>query len=177
MHGHFIPHPTAPRDHFFPSVKSPSLTAAYAPAKKPMKLKPIVMIHGGSISDTTTMSMSRDSSTAPPNVPPSQKTIQTTRMSVVCRASFIAAPKEPVPGYTLKAALADPDLCRICGTQLSGNFARLAPKPSHFHVHPARRKQGEQTWHFAKCVTPWKTTSQRRRRCRGKSANSCGATL
>src|SRR5262245_9418411 len=67
-----------------------------------MKLEPIVMIHGGSIADTTSMSMSRACSTAPPNVPPSQKTIQTTRISVVCRASFIAAPKEPVPGYTLK---------------------------------------------------------------------------
>src|SRR5215471_6446216 len=108
MHGHFIPHPTAPRDHFFPSVKPPSLTAAYAPAKKPMNLDPIVMIHGGSISDTTPMSMSRACSTAPPNVPPSQKTIQTTRMSVVCRASFILPPpKEQVPGYTLKAALTD----------------------------------------------------------------------
>src|SRR5262245_39718755 len=132
MHGHFIPPPHCAPDHFFLSVKPPSLTAAYAPAKKPMKLEPIVMIHGGSISDTTPMSMSRACSTAPPNVPPSQKTIQTTRMSVVCRASFIAAPKEPVPGYTLKAALADPDLCRICRTQLSGNFARLAPKRSHF---------------------------------------------
>ena len=27
-------------------------------------------------------------------------------------------------GYTLKAALADPDLCRICGTQLFANFDR-----------------------------------------------------
>src|SRR5262249_4551368 len=89
-----------------------------------MKLEPIVMIHGGSIADTTSMSMSRACSTAPPNVPPSQKTIQTTRISVVCRASFIAAPKEPVLGYTLKAALAGPDLCRICGTQFSANFDR-----------------------------------------------------
>src|SRR5262249_24158888 len=141
MHGPFTPPPTAPRDHFFPSVKSPSLTAAYAPAKKPMKLEPIVMIHGGSISDTTPMSMSRDCSTAPPNVPPSQKTIHPTRMSVVCRASFIAAPGELVPGYTVKAALADRDRSRICGTQLSGNFGRLAPKRSHFHVHPARGRK------------------------------------
>jgi hypothetical protein len=95
------PTPCAP-DHFFLSVKSPSLTAAYEPAKKPMKLEPIVMIHGGSISDTTPMSMSRACSTAPPIVPPSQKTIQRTRMSVDCRATFVAAPKEPVPGYTLK---------------------------------------------------------------------------
>jgi hypothetical protein len=68
------------RDHFFLSFKSPSLIAAYAPAKKPMRLEPIVMIHGGSISDTTPMSMSRAWSRAPPNVPPSQKTIQTTRI-------------------------------------------------------------------------------------------------
>src|SRR6516225_2897920 len=91
------------------------------------------MIHGGLVSDTTPMSMRRACSTTPTNVPPSQKTIQTTRMSVVCRASFIAAPKEPVPRYTLKPALADPDLC---GTQLSGNFARLASKRSHY---PPRR--------------------------------------
>src|SRR5262249_48926986 len=69
-----------------------------------MKLEPIVMIHGGSISDTTPMSMSRACSTAPPNVPPSQKTIQTTRMSVDCRASFIFPPPPPEQGprYTLK---------------------------------------------------------------------------
>src|SRR5262249_46320038 len=106
MHGHFIPPPHCAPDHFFLSVKSPSLTAAYAPAKKPMKLEPIVMIHGGSISDTTPMSMSRACSTAPPNVPPSQKKIQTTRMSVLCRASFIAPPQKPGPGYNLQAALA-----------------------------------------------------------------------
>ena len=41
MHGHFIPPPHCAPDHFFLSVKSPSLTAAYAPAKKPMKLEPI----------------------------------------------------------------------------------------------------------------------------------------
>src|SRR5262249_45463987 len=90
------------RCYFSRSVRSPSLTAAYAPAKKPMKLEPIVMIHGGSISDKTPMSTSRACRTAPPNVPPSQKTIQKTRMRVDCRASFIAAPKGSVPGYTLE---------------------------------------------------------------------------
>src|SRR5262249_48825303 len=89
MHGHFIPPPHCAPDHFFLSVKPPSLTAAYAPAKKPMKLEPIVMIHGGSISDTTPMSMSRACSTAPPNVPPSQKTIQTTRMSEFVRRDVV----------------------------------------------------------------------------------------
>src|SRR5262249_54638111 len=69
----------------------------------------------------------------PPNVPPSQKTIQTTRISVVCRASFIAAPQRAGPRIHAQA-LADPDLCRIYGTQLSGNFARLAPKWSHFSM-------------------------------------------
>src|SRR5215831_12517991 len=82
-------------DHFLLSVKSPSLTAAYAPAKKPMKLEPIVMIHGGLISDKTPRSMSQACSTAPPIVPASQKTIQRTRISVDCRASFIAASKGP----------------------------------------------------------------------------------
>src|SRR5262245_42159087 len=104
MHGHFIPPPHCAPDHFFLSVKSPSLIAAYAPAKKPMKLEPIVMIHGGSISEITPMSMSQACSTAPPIVPPSQKTIQRTRMIVTCRASFIAAPKWPVPKYTLEPA-------------------------------------------------------------------------
>ena len=51
------------------SAKSPSLTAAYAPAKKPMKLEPIVMIQGGLISDKTPKSMSQACSTAPPIVP------------------------------------------------------------------------------------------------------------
>src|SRR5262249_30060836 len=88
MHGHFIPPPHCAPDHFFLSVKSPSLTAAYAPAKKPMKLEPIVMIHGGSIPDTTPMSTSQACSTAPPIVPASQKTTQRTRMSADCRASF-----------------------------------------------------------------------------------------
>src|SRR5215831_19877774 len=91
-------------DHFLLSVKSPSLTAAYAPAKKPMKLEPIVMIHGGSISDTTPRSMSRACSTAPTSVPPSQKTIQRTRMSVDCRATFIAAPKRSGPRIHPQAA-------------------------------------------------------------------------
>jgi hypothetical protein len=104
MHGHFIPPPHCAPNHFFLSVKSPSLTAAYAPAKKPMKLEPIVMIHGGSISDTTPMSMSRACSTAPPIVPPSQKTIQRTRMSVDCRATFIAAPKRSGPRIHPQAA-------------------------------------------------------------------------
>src|SRR5262249_44658229 len=80
------------------------------------------------------------------------------------------------PRIHAQAALANPDLCGICGTQLSGNFARLDPKRSHFHVHPTRRKQGDQTWHFANRVIPWNTTSQRRRKRRRKSANSCAAT-
>src|SRR5262245_37033780 len=105
MHGHFIPPPHCAPDHFFLSVKSPSLTAAYAPAKKPMKLEPIVMIHGGSISDTTPMSMSRACSTAPPIVPASQKATQRTRMSVDCRASFIAAPKKVDPRIGEKSTL------------------------------------------------------------------------
>src|SRR5262249_7435463 len=83
-------------------LSAPSLIAAYAPAKKPMKLEPIVMIHGGLISDTTPMSMSQACSTAPPIVPPSQKPIQRTGMSVTCRASFIADPKGPVQKYTLE---------------------------------------------------------------------------
>src|SRR6516162_567029 len=66
-----------------------------------MKLEPIVMIHGGSISDTTPMSMSQACNTAPLIVPASQKTTQRTKMSVGCRASFIAAPERSVPGYTL----------------------------------------------------------------------------
>src|SRR5215831_10326441 len=41
-----------------------------------MKLEPIVMIHGGLISDKTPKSMSQACSTAPPIVPASQKTIQ-----------------------------------------------------------------------------------------------------
>src|SRR5262245_5046788 len=89
-------------DHFFLGGKLPSLIAAYAPTKKPMKLEPIVMIHGGSISDTTPMSMSQACRTAPPIVPASQKANQRTRMSVACRASFIAAPKGPVPKYALE---------------------------------------------------------------------------
>src|SRR5262245_46134879 len=67
-----------------------------------MKLEPIVMIHGGLISDTTPMSMSQACSTAPPIVPPSQKTIQRTGTSATCRASFIAGPKGRVPKYTLE---------------------------------------------------------------------------
>src|SRR5262249_5435981 len=64
-----------------------------------MKLEPIVMIHGGLISDTTSMSMSQACSTAPPIVPPSQKTTQRTTMSATCRASFIAGPKGvPISG-------------------------------------------------------------------------------
>jgi hypothetical protein len=36
-----------PKRLFFRSAKLPNLIAAYEPAKKPMKLEPIVMIHGG----------------------------------------------------------------------------------------------------------------------------------
>src|SRR5262249_14515151 len=35
---------------------------------------------------------------------------------------------------------------------------------------------GGSTWHFAKRLTAWNTTSQRRRKWRRKSANSCAAT-
>src|SRR5262249_3418733 len=78
-----------PKRLFFRSAKLPNLIAAYAPAKKPMRLEPIVMIHGGSIPDTTPMSTSQACSTAPPIVPASQKTTQRTRISATCRASFI----------------------------------------------------------------------------------------
>src|SRR5262245_20489702 len=90
-----------PKRLFFRSAKLPNLIAAYEPAKKPMKLEPIVMIHGGSISDTTPMSMSQACSTAPPIVPASQKATQTTRMSATCKASFMATPKRSIPGYSL----------------------------------------------------------------------------
>src|SRR5262249_13655588 len=108
--------------YFYFSAKSPSLTAAYAPAKKPMKLEPIVMIHGGSISDKTPVSMSQACSTAPPSVPASQKTTQRTRMSADCRASFIAAPKGSVPRYPL-----DCDRARCCAGFLVRRARQSAP--------------------------------------------------
>ena len=134
------------RCYFSRSVRSPSLTAAYAPAKKPMKLEPIVMIHGGSISDKTPMSTSRACRTAPPNVPPSQKTIQTTRMRVDCRASFIAAPKGSVPGYTLErdhacsppAGVSSPSvwLGRLLGLLFRGNRNRPRSSASSSRRQP-----------------------------------------
>src|SRR5262245_42480197 len=67
-------------------------------------------------------------------------------------------------------------LCRICGTQLSRILLVWRTKRSHFSCSSGV-EQGDQTWHFAKRVTPWNTTSQRRRKSRGKSAKSCAATL
>src|SRR5262249_40537779 len=66
----------------------------------------------------------------------------------------------------------------------------LAAKRSHFHGHPALtggyapsrapnegiKQRRDHTWHFAKRVTPPNTISQRRRKWRRKSANSCAAT-
>src|SRR5215831_6574521 len=74
---------------------------------------------------------------------------------------------------------------RIGGKIRPKNLLDLAAKRSPFHVHPgshwwmcahAGRRTEDQTWHFAKRVTPPNTTSQRRRKWRRKSANSCAAT-
>src|SRR5262249_39034252 len=74
---------------------------------------------------------------------------------------------------------------RIGGKIRPKNLLDLAAKRSPFHVHPgshwwmcahAGRRTEDQTWHSAKRVTPPNTTSQRRRKWRRKSANSCAAT-
>src|SRR5215472_11202614 len=43
-------------------------------------------------------------------------------------------------------------------------------------VRPLGAPNGGSTWHFAKRLTAWNTTSQRSRKRRRKSANSCAAT-
>src|SRR5262249_30302816 len=43
-------------------------------------------------------------------------------------------------------------------------------------VRPLGAPNGGSTWHFAKRLTAWNTTRQRRRKWRRESANSCAAT-
>src|SRR5262249_46743845 len=66
---------------------------------------------------------------------------------------------------------------RICSIWPPSGHLFMFTRGSHWWMcaHAGRRTE-DQTWHFAKRVTPPNTTSQRRQKWRRKSANSCAAT-
>jgi hypothetical protein len=70
-----------------------------------MKLEPIMMIHGGSISDETPMSMSQPAAQHRQFVLASQKRPKNKDEHRDCRVSFIAAPKWSVPQDTPCSAI------------------------------------------------------------------------
>src|SRR5262245_60478071 len=110
--------------------------------------------------------------------------IEQARPAPPCSGIVAAVPPSNEPP-SCRGTLRPRAVNRIGGKIRPKNLLDLAAKRSPFHVHPgshwwmcahAERRTEDQTWHFAKRVTPPNTTSQRRRKWRRKSANSCAAT-